>query len=149
MQIRPAYHGALLGLCLCLFTSSFCYGDDKTIEVAGEPNKVFTEFKTTEAVELNEEGKFAVLTPKSFFKKPLLHKVPIVKKPFPPKPYFKKPPLHKIPIVKKPLPSPVPDIKIPAIRFPPIRWPIRPPIPRPIVRPRRPPIRHSPPPPIR
>ncbi|KAK9912908.1 hypothetical protein M0R45_036741 [Rubus argutus] len=77
MPIRPAFHGALLGLCLCLLTSSFCYGDDKTIEVAGEPSKVFSEFKTTEAVELNEEGKFAVLTPKSYFKNHLYIRFPL------------------------------------------------------------------------
>ncbi|XP_021806097.1 repetitive proline-rich cell wall protein 1-like [Prunus avium] len=120
MQTRLAFQGAVLGLWFCLFAVSFCYSSAETVEVAGEQvllDKAFSELQT-EAAELNEEGKFAVLPPKPFFKKPPVHKIPIVKKPFPPKPSFKKPPLHKIPTVKKPFPPPVPIFKIPPFKKP-------------------------------
>ncbi|CAB4268445.1 unnamed protein product [Prunus armeniaca] len=137
MQTRLAFQGALLGLWFCLFAVSFCYSNAETVEVAGEQvvlDKAFSELQT-EAAELNEEGKFAVPTPKPFFKKPPVHKIPIVKKPFPPKPSVKKPPLHKFPTVKKPFPPPVPIFKkplpppVPIFKIPPFKKPDHPPVP--------------------
>ncbi|GMN53734.1 hypothetical protein TIFTF001_022874 [Ficus carica] len=103
MRIPSIFHGALLGLWLCLFVLSFCNATSDKIE----------ESKTTEAVGIKEEKSFFSHEP--IFKKHhdfFHHPLPSFKKPYIKHIPIYKPAPHPVPIYKpKPTPVPVPIYK--------------------------------------